>query len=156
MSKSKSQIPNPNEVTKLQEEITTLTENWKRALADYQNLVKRNQTERQEFIKLATASLISQFIPSLDILDLAAEHSQDQGVKMAVNILHEALKNNGVEEIIPKVGDEFNPLYHECVENLQGEPDNTVAEMTTKGYKIGEDFVIRPAKVKVFKLALDN
>lgn len=154
MTKKKNapiEIDNSTELIKLQEEIKVLDDSWKRALADYQNLVKRNQNEKQEFVKFATANLVSGFIPALDILDLAAEHSGDQGIKMAVNGLHDALKNNGVVEIIPQLGDEFNPLYHTCIENMSGGQDNTVAEVVTKGYRIGEDFVIRPAKVKVYK-----
>lgn len=133
-------------VTKLK----TLEENWKRALADYQNLVKRIDADKKDFVKFATANIISKLLPSLDILELAASHSQDQGVKMAVKQFKDVLSCEGLQEISPKAGDLYDHEIHECLETLPGEPDNTIAEIVTKGYKIN-DYVIRPAKVKVFK-----
>lgn len=136
-------------------EIQTLTENWKRALADYQNLAKRVENDKKEITRYTSMNLISKLIPTLDILEMAARHSEDQGVKMAVAQFQNVLKDEGLQEIAPLAGEEFNAFNHEAIEVLQGEPDNTIAELLTKGYKIG-DYVIRPAKVKVFKLALDN
>jgi len=132
-------------ITKLK----TLEENWKRALADYQNLVKRIDTDKKDFVKFATANIISKFLPSLDILELSATHSQDQGVKMAVKQFQDVLFAEGLQEISPKVGDTFDHEIHECVETLPGQPDNTIAEIITKGYKIN-DYVIRPAKIKAY------
>jgi len=127
----------------------TFEENWKRALADYQNLVKRIDTDKKDFVKFATANIISKFLPSLDILELSATHSQDQGVQMAVKQFQDVLFAEGLQEISPKVGDTFDHEIHECVETLSGEPDNTIAEIITKGYKIN-DYVIRPAKIKAY------
>ena len=132
-------------ITKLK----TLEENWKRALADYQNLVKRIDTDKKDFVKFATANIISKFLPSLDILELSATHSQDQGVQMAVKQFQDVLFAEGLQEISPKVGDTFDHEIHECVETLPGQPDNTIAEIITKGYKIN-DYVIRPAKIKAY------
>ncbi|MEK7154591.1 MAG: nucleotide exchange factor GrpE [Patescibacteria group bacterium] len=132
-------------ITKLK----TLEENWKRALADYQNLVKRINTDKKDFVKFATANIISKLLPSLDIIELAASHSQDQGVKMAVKQFQDVLFTEGLQEILPKIGDTFDHEIHECVETLPGEPDNTIAEIITKGYKIN-DYVIRPAKIKAY------
>jgi len=127
----------------------TFEENWKRALADYQNLVKRIDTDKKDFVKFATANIISKFLPSLDILELSATHSQDQGVQMAVKQFQDVLFAEGLQEISPKVGDTFDHEIHECVETLPGQPDNTIAEIITKGYKIN-DYVIRPAKIKAY------
>jgi molecular chaperone GrpE len=138
------------DIKKLQEEIVILDTNWKRALADYQNLVKRADVDKKEFVKYATANLISKFIPSLDILELAANHSQDAGVKLAVKQLQETLLAEGLEPISPSVSTAFDHRLHECIETLSGQPEDTIAELVSKGYKIG-DFVIRPAKVKVYK-----
>ena len=127
----------------------TFEENWKRALADYQNLVKRIDTDKKDFVKFATANIISKFLPSLDIFELSATHSQDQGVQMAVKQFQDVLFAEGLQEISPKVGDTFDHEIHECVETLPGQPDNTIAEIITKGYKIN-DYVIRPAKIKAY------
>lgn len=135
--------------------LKTLEENWKRALADYQNLVKRVETEKKDFVRFANMNLLAKLIPVLDILDLAAKHSADPGIKMAVAQFRDTLSSENVQEISPKIGDPFDHELHECLETLPGEPDNTIAEPVTPGYKI-DKFIIRPAKVKVFKLALDK
>src|SRR3972149_10208696 len=125
-------------------------ENWKRALADYQNLLRRVETDKREFMKLANVNLIARLLPSLDILELAATHSQDLGVQLAASQFHEALNAEGLESISPKVGGIFDHNWHECSETVIGEKMDTIAELVLKGYKIGE-YVLRPAKVKVFK-----
>lgn len=124
-------------------------DNWKRALADYQNLVKRVDTEKREFVRFASNNLVSKLLPTLDILELAAKHSADVGVQMAVKQFQEVLKDEGLQEITPAVGEVFDPALHEGIENVGGGTTGTVAEVLSKGYKI-DDFVIRPAKVKVF------
>ncbi len=128
----------------------TLEENWKRALADYHNLVKRVDADKKDFVTYATANIMAKLLPTLDVLELAATHSQDPGVKMAVKQFQNVLTAEGVQEILPKAGDIYNHQIHECLETLFGEPDNTLAEIISKGYKIS-NYVIRPSKVKVFK-----
>ena len=114
---SKSDI----DVAKLQDEITTLDQNWKRALADYQNLVKRIESEKSEIMKLASLNVVNKLVPTLDILELAAKHSQDEGVQMAVKQFQQVLSDEGLEEINPAVGDKFDPNLHECIEPVVGE-----------------------------------
>ena len=151
----KTPVAPDDTIIKLQEEITALNDSWKRALADYQNLSKRVENDKKEVTRYVSMSMISKLIPTLDILEMAAKHSDDQGVKMAVGQFQNVLKDEGLQEINPAIGEEFDAFNHEAIEVLTGDTDNTIAEVLTKGYKIG-DYVIRPAKVKVFKLALDN
>lgn len=147
--------PKKSNITILNEQIKSLEENWKRALADYQNLAKRVEADKKDYIQFATASIISKLIPSLDVLELAAAHSSDPGVQMAVMQFHDVLAGEGLQEIHSQVGEAFNPTLHECTEIVAGEPDGTIAQSVLKGYKINS-FTIRPAKVSVFKLALDK
>ncbi|TSC87658.1 MAG: molecular chaperone GrpE [Microgenomates group bacterium Gr01-1014_16] len=140
----------------MKNKIKTLEESWKRALADYQNLVKRVEADKKDFVRFANMNLLAKLIPVLDILDLAAKHSSDPGIKMAVAQFREVLQSENVQEIIPAPGDKFDHELHECLETLPGELDNTIAELVTPGYKI-DKFIIRPAQVKVHKkLALDK
>ena len=141
---------NDPKIQNLQDEITQLTNDWKRALADYQNLVKRFEMEKKEVVKLANANLISKLVPCLDILELAAQHSEDTGVKMAVKQFQDVLSEENLEVVLPKAGDIFDHNYHDCIEKLEDGVAGTIAEIVTKGYKI-DDTVLRPAKVKVYK-----
>jgi len=138
------------EIQKLQEEIASLEQNWKRALADYQNLVKRIESEKQEIVKLAGLNIVNKLLPALDTLELAASHTSDQGVTLAVNQFKQVLAEEGLEEINPAVGDKFDPSLHECTERLSGEPVESIAEVVRKGYKIN-GLVLRPARVKVWQ-----
>ena len=135
---------------KLQVEIKTFEDNWKRALADYQNLVKRVELDKKDFVRFASANIVAKFIPTLDILEMAAIHTKDPGVQMAVKQFQDVLKSEGLQEISPVPGDSFDHELHECIETVPGEPNDSIAESVLKGYKI-EAFIIRPAKVKVFK-----
>ncbi len=124
-------------------------DNWKRALADYQKLVKRVESEKHEIVRFAITILIGKLLPTLDVLELAAKHNQDQGLQMAVKQFQEVLNDEGLVEITPTVGDNFDPAFHECVEKVEGGTSDRIAEILSKGYKI-DNFVIRPAKVKVY------
>ena len=48
------------------------------------------------------------------------------------------------------MGDAFDPNIHSAVMHIEDEaqPENTVAEVFSKGYKLG-DKILRPAVVKV-------
>jgi len=148
----------PTEALDLENKIKSLDENWKRALADYQNLVRRVENDKKEFVKLANANLVARLLPSLDIMELSALHSQDLGVQMAAKQFHQALAEEGLQIIEPAIDTPFNPQEQECSETIalpEEKSENTISELVLKGYKIG-DYILRPAKVKVYKLALDK
>ena len=68
--------------------------------------------------------------------------------------LTDVLKDNGVEEIETKAGDEFDPNIHEAVgnderaEENKEEKKNKVAKVILHGYKMGGK-VVRPVRVQV-------
>jgi molecular chaperone GrpE len=141
------------QVKALQEQIANLDANWKRSLADYQNLLRRVESDKKEFLKMSNANLIARLLPSLDIIELAASHTGDMGVQLAAKQFREALKQEGLEEITPSIGDLFDHSLHECGETVSPLGDhvqNSIAELILKGYRLG-DYVLRAAKVKVYK-----
>ena len=125
----------------------------KRALADYQNLEKRFEEERKLLSKLSASLLIEKLLPVLDNLEKAQIHLKDQGLEIVIKQFEDILTQEGVEEIAAE-GAQFNPHYHEAIESQQGEQDNLVIKVLTKGYKI-EDTILRPAKVIVSKKKLE-
>lgn len=132
-------------------------EKYARALADYQNLLKQHQKDRQEYLKFANQTLISQLLPIFDSLELAARHSSDQGINMISKQLKTLIENEGVMFISPLQGEVFNPQIHECVEidpDPQGQPE-TVAKLIQVGAAWQDASVIRPAKVIVFRINSD-
>lgn len=154
-SSAEPAVPVSQDITLLQAEIKTLDENWKRALADYQNLLRRVEHDKREFTKISNANLIARLLPCLDIIELAAVHTSDVGVQMAAKQFHEALVQEGLEIIAPAPGEPFNHLFQEASDIVPAgsdHPENTIAELLLKGYKIG-DYILRPAKVKVYQPA---
>lgn len=134
------------ELQKLRKRIDELENNWKRALADYQNLEKRIAGEKQNFAKWANAGLLDKLLPVLDSLQKAVEHHKDEGIRLILDQFKAILESEGVSEIKAQ-GEKFNPETMDAVEVVKGEK-NKVIEVTCKGYWLN-DKVLRPAKVKV-------
>lgn len=142
-----------SEIKKLKLEVKRIEDLWKRALADYQNLEKRIEAEKEEFVKFANNQLILKILPSLDSLEEAEEHLKDEGLILAIKQLKDALVSEGLEKIQVKGGD-FNPEFMECVDVGQGEEGKVLDEIRS-GYKLGGR-VLRVAQVKVGKEKIDK
>ena len=142
--KIKSNIKN----TELLEKISSLEERLARSLADYSNLEKRIDSQRQLFVTLATTSILSKMVEVLDNFYLAQNHLNDPGLKMTIDKFDSVLKTEGLEEINP-LGLEFNPQSMECIETVEGK-ENFVIEVKKLGYKLN-GHIIRPAQVSVGK-----
>jgi molecular chaperone GrpE len=128
--------------------IDQLKEQLARSQADYQNLEKRIEQQRQLFITLATSTIISKMIDVLDDLYITQSHLKDQGLEIAINKFIAVLKVEGLEEIIAD-SQEFDPNLMDCLEVKKG-IENQVLEVRKKGYKLNGQ-VIRPAQVIVGK-----
>ena len=116
-----------------------------RALADYQNLVKRTQVEKEEFYKYAHESFVEKLVPVLDHLERAEKHIQDKGIDLIYKELRKIVEDLGLERIHIKETDEFNPEYMECVE---AEQNGKRLVETRAGYRF-KGKVLRPVQVQV-------
>ena len=130
----------------LEDQIKDLTEKWKRALADYANLEKRVQLEKEAFIKFSSAGLIEKLLAVLDDLERAERHLKNKGLAIAVDQFRSVLKTEGLEEI-KALNTKFDPNSMDCVEMVKGKK-NMVIELVQKGYLLNNK-ILRPAKVKV-------
>jgi molecular chaperone GrpE len=135
-----------NNQDEIGEEVKRLEGQLKRAVADYQNLERRIEDNRREWILSANRSLIQKLLAVLDDLFLAQKHIQDDGLNLSIQKFLNLLKEEGVETINTK-GQEFDPNTMECV-SVQDGDENKVLEELRKGY-IMNDRVIRPAQVIV-------
>jgi molecular chaperone GrpE len=125
-----------------------------RALADYDNLRKRVEVERETWIAFSSERILIKIIPILDALESAQEHLKDQGLAIAIGEFKNVLEEEDIEEIKPKVGDKFNENIHEAVEAVGDGQKGYIAELVLTGWKFKasgpEGKVIRYAKVKVY------
>ncbi len=124
---------------------------YKRALADYQNLLKQNAKEREEFIKYAVSDFLQDILPVYDHLKMSLIGLNDeenknawvQGVKHVLKQFKDVLEARGIEEI-KTVGANFD---HNTMEAIDGTGEKVKQEVMP-GYKLNGK-VIRPAKVIV-------
>jgi len=130
-------------------EIEDLTYRWKRALADYQNLEKRYEKEKSDFVQFANANLILKLLGILGHLERAAEHLKDDGLNLVIEEFKRVLNNEGLEEI-KCLGEDFNPDLMEAVEVVEDGGKDKVAEVLNKGYLL-KGKVLLAAKVKVYQ-----
>jgi molecular chaperone GrpE len=136
-------------------EIEALTDKYKRLAAEYENYRKRTNREKSEIYCNSIIEIIGKFVPVLDNLERAQKAleqigSKDakEGVSMVIDQLKKTFDDLGVTQI--DCSDEYDPNCHEAVMHIKDESygENTIAEVFTKGYRIG-DKVIRCAAVKV-------
>ena len=132
-----------------------------RALADYQNLLKRYQEEKNHD-KLAADSKILRKI--LDVLDdfqrffnnTKLSEDEKSGIYLIYNKLVNVTKESGMIEIECKEGDHFDPEIHEAVGVISVDDpkkDNSISEKVLDGYKLASSGeVIRAVKVIVAKV----
>lgn len=131
----------------------------KRCQADFENYRKRQDEKMKELGMIVKEDLIMQLFPVLDNFEMSLSHvPEDQkenawvtGMMHIQRQLENVLKENGIEEIETKEGDEFDPALHEAIENHQeeGEEENhKIKKVISKGYQIG-DKVVRATKVIV-------
>lgn len=124
---------------------------WQRAKADYVNLLKRFEVEMKIAKVSGVVKAVETLLPAFDALERAKEHGEvPEGFLAIAKQLESAFASLGLEEL-GKVGEAFNPAFHEALGQdaaESAETDDTITAVLEKGWKIG-DSVIRPAKVRV-------
>ncbi|MFA6306328.1 MAG: nucleotide exchange factor GrpE [Patescibacteria group bacterium] len=132
---------------------------YKRALADYQNLLKQTAKEKMEFAVYANEQMLREILPVYDHLKMAIEHHSEEskdewltGVKFVVKQFKDVLEKIGVEEITAEKKFDHNLMEALSNEETEDESlDGKVAKQVKAGYKLNGK-VIEPAKVIVYKL----
>jgi molecular chaperone GrpE len=134
------------ENAKLKKDIQEFETGWKRALADYQNLKKRVEKEKEEIILRANEILITKLVHILQHLNNMAKFLKDEGLMLTRNEFKTVLEQAGLTELNPE-DETFDPNTMEAVEPAFGQK-NKVVEVVQEGYMINGKLII-PTKVKV-------
>lgn len=152
--KEKKKSKKDVELEALKVELDAKNDQLMRTAAEFDNFKKRTERERATVAEFAKAGLIKQLLPILDNIDRASSADHDsadyiKGIEMIVKQFESIAVNLGIEEIA-KVGDAFDPNFHEAVMHIEDETlgENVISQVLQKGYKIG-DTVIRAAMVQV-------
>lgn len=127
-----------------------------RKSADFDNLKRRTEKDKAEYLRFALAEAFADILGVVDNFERALNHRADAtgdefhaGIDMIARQLADTLKKYGVVEV-PASGLPFDPNVHEAV--VRGETESvapgTVLEVLQKGYLLN-DRLLRPARVKV-------
>jgi len=145
-----------DEIKKLQDENSELKDKWQRALADYQNLERRIQTEISQQVSEKTNNLLLNFLNIYeDFLraenSLSKENINTDGIQAVIKNMENLLSENNIKPI-DAVGEIFDPQIHEAVSMVEDDSldDGTITQEVSKGYVSGKA-ILKPSKVIVSK-----
>ncbi len=128
------------------------------SFANYKTQEEKSRKDRKEMMKL---DFIRDLFPVLDSFDMAFSNREawekvDSAWRTGVEYIHtqfmKVLEDYGVK-LINQINVAFDPNIHEPIETIptQDEKQNdTIASIIQTGYRTN-DFIIRPAKVKIYK-----
>ena len=145
-----------DEIKKLQDENIELKDKWQRALADYQNLERRTQTEISQRVSEKTNNLLLNFLNIYeDFLraenSLSKEKINTDGIQAVIKNMESLLSENNIKPI-EAIGELFDPQIHEAVSIVEDNSldDGTITQEVSKGYISGKA-ILKPSKVIVSK-----
>lgn len=154
------------EIAQLRQSANEYKDKYLRGLAESENVRKRLQKERQEVVQYALQNVIIDFLTPIDQLENALKFTQQAsdevknwaiGFQMILSQFKDVLTTNRVTTF-ETVGQPFDHDVHEAIEMVASEayPPGTVVEEVQRGYKIGGERTLRPARVKVAMVATET
>ena len=162
---------------KLQTDLDSAMNGWKRAAADFENYKRRKEGENKELVQFAREITVVKLLPTIDSLEQALKHlpeiseqwsvGSDQskefagkyqnwqtGVSGVVMQLDKVLGELGVKKI-EAVGKKFDPNFHEAIcETESDQDDGIIIEEVQTGFELNGK-VIRPSQVVISKKKQD-
>ena len=145
------------DIEELKRQLEERQDRLMRALAETDNVRRRAQRDREDYVKYATETLLRDLIPVLDNFDraLAAARAAGEsgtvvsGVELIQRELLRVLEKAGLSRY-SAVGERFDPTRHEAIARVVStdRPPDTVVQETAAGYLLNGR-VLRPAMVAV-------
>lgn len=149
----------------LEKEVADMKDKYLRTYAEMENVKKRCQTEIQNRSKVAIGDFALDVLPVADNLARALDAPIPDdlknnefmknlilGLQMTQKSLMHALEQNGVHPI-DSLNQPFDPNTQKAIQQIEDDsvPDGTVVQEWQKGYRIGDDRILREAMVIVSK-----
>ncbi len=146
-----------SELEKARAQAAEYLDGWQRARAEFANLKKRVEAEREEIRYRSNEELLLKVLPVVDDFERAFQELPPEmedaawvnGITMIMNKLHKLLESENVAPL-EAAGKPFDPQWHQAMmqEETKDYPDGICIEEIQRGYRLG-DRVLRPALVKV-------
>jgi molecular chaperone GrpE len=137
-------------------DLEDLKDRHRRKLAEFENMRKRTEREKGEYLRVALGKFVGDFLSISDDFDRALAHATPeelsadfgQGVSLIQRKLSDLWRKWGLVEV--DTSGTFDPNVHEAVATEVSDdlPKDTIVDVLRKGYLLN-DKLIRPALVKV-------
>jgi molecular chaperone GrpE len=137
-------------------DLEELRDRHHRKLAEFENMRRRTEREKAEYLRVALGKFVGDFLAISDDFDRALAHATPEelssdfghGVSLIQRKLAELWKKWGLVEV--DTSGIFDPNVHEAVATEVNDslPKDTILDVLRKGYLLN-DKLIRPALVKV-------
>ncbi len=154
-----------------EQQITDLNQKLLRSLADFENLRKRSQEEKEKIHQFAITNFVGDLVPVVENFFMASDNCPQEeiqknetvknyatAVEMTKKELIKTLEKHKVERIFP-LKQQFNHNLHEALSQVPTQPsiaqDGEILQVIQAGYKIA-DRLIKPALVIVAKTTENN
>lgn len=144
-------------IVELEAKLAAEEERYLRLRADFDNMKRRSQLDREAQAKFRAQSLLTDLLPVIDNFEralLVEATSEDalnmkKGIEMVYRSLVAATEKEGLE-VIATEGETFDPNIHQAVmqESDSEKESGIVLQELQRGYQL-KDRVLRPAMVKV-------
>ena len=158
---ARSEAPDPEELQRqlddARRQLDERQDRLLRALAEADNIRRRGQREREEYLRYANESLVRDLVPVLDNLDRALDAARAagnapnvvEGVELIQRELMKVLERAGVTRY-SAVGQPFDPARHEAISRVVSttQESGTVVSEIGPGYLL-HGRVVRAALVSV-------
>jgi molecular chaperone GrpE len=140
-------------------ECDAFNDKYIRAQAEFENVRKRLEKDKMDFVKYANEGFVLDLLPIIDNLEMAEKHIKEakdfkavqDGVDMIQLQIQGFLKDIGLERI-KAAGEKFDPHLHEPIETVEApdKEDGIIVDEMKPGYKLNGK-LLRPASVKIVK-----
>ncbi len=140
-------------------EIEELKSKFLRFAAEAENMKKRLERDKREFLDYSNETLIKDILPILDNIERALEHADEKsdikdfikGINITMLDFMKVLAKYDVK-VVQAVNNPFDPAFHEAMSVVESNDvaPNTVVKELQKGYMLKER-LLRPSLVVVSK-----
>ncbi len=153
MTDSKKKHPKPHsqdlELEKVVEQLKEALESERsksvRALADLENLRRRESENKKNWVSSGIGMFLKQLLPVFLELQLGAGHSTDKSIQEVTTKFFGELEKAGLKKICPAEGDDIDLNLHEVLLTEEGQ-NGKIVRVLEPGW-VFQDITLSPAKV---------
>ena len=154
-------------IAELEEECAELSDKWRRALAEAENVRRRAERDKADAQAYGGTKLARDMLGIYDNLERAMKAADEtlreqhgaflEGVELTQRELINAFAKHKIAKVTPQPGEKFDPNHHQAMFEapIPGAEPGTVIECMQDGFVIA-DRLLRPALVGVAKAVAED